>query len=52
MNDLGLESGRVRVVPYSQRWPGLFAAERDRLTTFLAARGLTVAPEHRGRGGL
>ena len=48
LNDLGLESGRVRVVPYSQRWPGLFAAERDRVSTFLTARGLTLELQHTG----
>jgi GrpB-like predicted nucleotidyltransferase (UPF0157 family) len=46
--ELGLESGRVRVVPYSDAWPALYAAEIARLTPLLAAAGVQLAFEHTG----
>lgn len=48
MSALGLESGRVRVVPYSDAWPALYEAESARIRTFLVASGLDVALEHTG----
>ncbi|HKO16314.1 MAG TPA: GrpB family protein [Gemmatimonadaceae bacterium] len=45
---LGLESGRVRVVPYDADWPALYAAEIARLTPFLQAAGLELVLEHTG----
>jgi GrpB-like predicted nucleotidyltransferase (UPF0157 family) len=45
---LGLESGRVRVAAYDERWPALFGAESTRLQAALAAAGLDVALEHMG----
>ena len=45
---LGLESGIVRLVPYDPAWPGLFAAEAERLQKLFAATGLVVALEHTG----
>jgi GrpB-like predicted nucleotidyltransferase (UPF0157 family) len=37
---LGLESERVRLVPYDSRWPELFRAEAARLASAVAAAGL------------
>jgi GrpB-like predicted nucleotidyltransferase (UPF0157 family) len=48
MAELGLESGRVRVVPYSAAWPALYVAEVTRLAPFLAAAGVRLALEHTG----
>jgi GrpB-like predicted nucleotidyltransferase (UPF0157 family) len=48
MAELGLESGRVRVVPYSTAWPALFAGEVARLAPFLASSGVRLALEHTG----
>ena len=45
---LGLESGVVRLVPYDPAWPGLFAAEAERLQTFFSAAGVVVRLEHMG----
>ena len=45
---LGLESGVVRLVPYDPAWPGLFAAEAERLQKLLKAAGLVVVLEHVG----
>ena len=46
---LGLESGIVRVVSYDARWPGLFAAERTRVTEAVAAASLPdLVIEHVG----
>ena len=45
---LGLESGTVRVVPYDERWPTLYAEEIARLEPRLAARGLSLRFEHTG----
>src|SRR5215207_8775872 len=44
MAELGLESGRVRVVPYSDAWPALCADEIARLRPPLAATGSTAVP--------
>ena len=43
---LGLESGIVRVAPYDQAWPRLFAAESARLHDALG--GLPLVLEHTG----
>jgi GrpB-like predicted nucleotidyltransferase (UPF0157 family) len=48
MSELGLESGRVRVVPYNDRWPSLYAAEISRVTPLLAASGVQLVLEHTG----
>ncbi len=49
MSELGLESGRVRVVPYSDAWPALYEAESARIRPFFAAAGgVEVALEHTG----
>jgi GrpB-like predicted nucleotidyltransferase (UPF0157 family) len=48
MTELGLESGRVRVVPYSDAWPALYAAEIARVSPFLAAVGVGLVFEHSG----
>jgi GrpB-like predicted nucleotidyltransferase (UPF0157 family) len=48
MTELGLESGRVRVVPYSEAWPTLYAAEIARVAPLLAAAGVRLAFEHTG----
>jgi len=48
MTELGLESGRVRVVPYDDAWPALYAAEMARLAPLLAAAGVRVVLEHTG----
>lgn len=48
MTELGLESGRVRVVPYSAAWPALFADEAVRLAPFLAAANVRLELEHTG----
>ncbi|MGZ3374202.1 MAG: GrpB family protein [Gemmatimonadaceae bacterium] len=45
---LGLESGMVRLEPYDPAWPGLFAAEAERLQKLFAAAGLVVMLEHTG----
>jgi GrpB-like predicted nucleotidyltransferase (UPF0157 family) len=45
---LGLERGIVRLVPYDPAWPGLFAAEAERLQKLFAALGLAVTLEHTG----
>jgi GrpB-like predicted nucleotidyltransferase (UPF0157 family) len=45
---LGLESGVVRLVPYDPAWPGLYAAEAERLQKFFAAAGPVVTLEHMG----
>lgn len=45
---LGLESGKVRVVPYQSTWPRLFASEADRLQQHFARDGLPVLIEHTG----
>jgi GrpB-like predicted nucleotidyltransferase (UPF0157 family) len=46
--ELGLESGRVRVVPYSTAWPALYAAEAARLASVLESAGVAVRLEHTG----
>jgi GrpB-like predicted nucleotidyltransferase (UPF0157 family) len=48
MAELGLEAGRVRLVPYCESWPGLYEAEIARLAPFLASAGVDVAFEHSG----
>jgi GrpB-like predicted nucleotidyltransferase (UPF0157 family) len=48
MDELGLESGRVRVVPYSTAWPTLYAAEMARLGSVLDAAGVRLILEHTG----
>jgi GrpB-like predicted nucleotidyltransferase (UPF0157 family) len=48
MTDLGLESGRVRVIPYRDAWPALYAAEVARLAPFLATAGVALVLEHSG----
>ena len=48
MTELGLESGRVRLVPYSEAWPALYAAEVARVTPLLAAIGVRLVFEHTG----
>lgn len=48
MTELGLESGRVRLVPYSERWPALYDAESARLASLFDSAGLNVALEHTG----
>jgi GrpB-like predicted nucleotidyltransferase (UPF0157 family) len=48
MGELGLESGRVRVVPYSEAWPALYAAEVERLDPFLSSAGVSILFEHTG----
>ena len=48
MSDLGLEAGRVRLVPHSHTWPVLYAAEVARLAPELAAAGVEVVFEHTG----
>jgi GrpB-like predicted nucleotidyltransferase (UPF0157 family) len=46
---LGLESKTVRVVPYDDRWPGLFTAEAARIAGAVAAFGLPLLTlEHVG----
>jgi GrpB-like predicted nucleotidyltransferase (UPF0157 family) len=45
---LGLESGRVRVVPYNEAWPGLYAAEIERVSRVLAAADVSIVFEHMG----
>jgi GrpB-like predicted nucleotidyltransferase (UPF0157 family) len=45
---LGLESGVVRLVPYDPAWPGLFAAEAERLQKLFAPARLVIALEHVG----
>jgi GrpB-like predicted nucleotidyltransferase (UPF0157 family) len=48
MAELGLESGRVRVVPYSEAWPALYAAEVARLGPLVSAAGVSILFEHTG----
>lgn len=48
MTELGLESGRVRVVPYGEAWPALYAAEAARVAPYLASAGVGVVLEHSG----
>jgi GrpB-like predicted nucleotidyltransferase (UPF0157 family) len=48
MTEIGLESGRVRVVPHSDAWPALYAAEIARVSRFLAAAGVQLVFEHTG----
>jgi GrpB-like predicted nucleotidyltransferase (UPF0157 family) len=48
MRELGLESGRVRVVPYHDAWPVLYAAEIARMAPVLAAAGVSLVLEHTG----
>lgn len=48
MRTLGLESGRVRVVPYSDTWPALYEAEVARVAPFLASAGVSLVLEHTG----
>ena len=45
-DSLGLESGVVRLVEYDARWPGLFAAERQRIRD--ACGTLALRLEHVG----
>jgi GrpB-like predicted nucleotidyltransferase (UPF0157 family) len=45
---LGLESGTVRVVPYDPAWADLYDAEVARLSTILAAHGVSLVLEHTG----
>jgi GrpB-like predicted nucleotidyltransferase (UPF0157 family) len=46
--ELGLEAGRVRIVPYSDAWPALYAAEVARVAPLLAAAGVSLLFEHTG----
>ena len=48
MAELGLERGQVRIAPYSDAWPALYAAEVARLTPFLADAGVHLVIEHTG----
>ena len=48
MTELGLESGRVRLVPYSDAWPALYTAEVARITQLLEAGGVRLVFEHTG----
>jgi GrpB-like predicted nucleotidyltransferase (UPF0157 family) len=48
MAELGLESGRVRVVPYDTAWPTIYAAEMARLAPVLKAAGVRLVLEHTG----
>jgi GrpB-like predicted nucleotidyltransferase (UPF0157 family) len=48
MGELGLESGRVRVVPYSTAWPALYATEMACLASALEVAGVRLALEHTG----
>jgi GrpB-like predicted nucleotidyltransferase (UPF0157 family) len=48
MTELGLESGRVRVVPYGEAWPALYAEEAARLAPVLASAGVSLVLEHTG----
>jgi GrpB-like predicted nucleotidyltransferase (UPF0157 family) len=45
---LGLEAGRVRVVPYSDLWPALYDAEIARVSFALATARVSLAFEHMG----
>jgi len=47
MTELGLESGRVRLVAYDDSWPALYATEIARIRPHLAAAGTPVL-EHTG----
>ena len=46
--ELGLESGQVRVAPYSDTWPALYAAEMARMAPLLAGAGIALVFEHTG----
>lgn len=48
MSPLGLASGTVRLEPYDERWPQLFASEAKAIERALANHGLSVALEHTG----
>jgi GrpB-like predicted nucleotidyltransferase (UPF0157 family) len=48
MTELGLESGRVRLAPYSDAWPALYAAEIARMTQVLEVGGVRLVFEHTG----
>jgi GrpB-like predicted nucleotidyltransferase (UPF0157 family) len=48
MTDLGLESGRVRVVPYNDAWPAFYSAEIARMSPHLEAAGVKLVLEHTG----
>jgi GrpB-like predicted nucleotidyltransferase (UPF0157 family) len=52
MAELGLESGRVRVVPYESAWPALYTAEVARIAPVLASAGVALGEaldvEHTG----
>jgi len=45
---LGLQPGTVRVVRYDSRWPGLYAAEADRIRRAAATSNVAVLIEHMG----
>ena len=46
---LGLETGRVRLVPYDARWPSMFEAEAGRINEVVTAAGLPgLEIEHMG----
>jgi GrpB-like predicted nucleotidyltransferase (UPF0157 family) len=48
MSELGLESGRVRIVSYRTAWPALYVAEIARLASVLEPAGVRLALEHTG----
>jgi GrpB-like predicted nucleotidyltransferase (UPF0157 family) len=48
LSTLGLESKKVRVVPYDDAWPATYAAELARISPAIAAGGLVLALEHTG----
>jgi GrpB-like predicted nucleotidyltransferase (UPF0157 family) len=48
---LGLESRTVRIVPYDDRWPILFASESERIRVALGA-DLPLTIEHMGSTGV
>ena len=48
MTNLGLESKQVRVVPYHAEWPALYDAEIARVTSVVAASGVSLRFEHTG----
>lgn len=47
-DDLGLESGVVRLVPHSPRWAARFTEEVQRLAPFLDSAGVALRLEHTG----
>jgi GrpB-like predicted nucleotidyltransferase (UPF0157 family) len=47
-SSLGLESGTVRVVPYDEAWPALYAAEAARIADVLAQHHVSLLLEHTG----